>query len=256
VVEDNSVNQQVMLHTLRRLGYRADVAGDGEEALAALERGAYQAILMDVQMPVMDGLTATRRIRASGALERPYIIAMTASALRGDREKCLAAGMDDYVTKPVQAETIAQALERAHAFLRRSNNASPGAAQVTGPDSGAVLDRGRLRSLYEMAGDVPGAVQAFIRDHLADSARLAAEMHAALGAADADSLERAAHSLQGSTGLFGAHRLVAACLALATHASEQGTPGAAALLALVDHELAAAHAALEAELRAPSGRGT
>jgi signal transduction histidine kinase/DNA-binding response OmpR family regulator len=255
VVEDNSVNQQVMLHTLRRLGYRADLAGNGEEALAALERGAYQTILMDVQMPVMDGLTATSLIRANRAVERPYIIAMTASALRGDREKCLAAGMDDYVTKPVQADSIAQALERAHAYLSRAKNASPGAAQATGPDAKAVLDQTRLRSLYEMAGDVPGAVQAFIRDHLADSARLAAEMHVALGAADAESLERAAHSLQGSTGLFGAHRLVDACLALATHASKRGTPGAADLLALVDRELAAAHAELEAELRAPSDQG-
>ena len=261
LVEDNSVNQQVMLHMLRRLGYRADVAGNGEEALAAFERRAYQTILMDVQMPVMDGLTATGLIRASGAPQRPYIVAMTANAIRGDREKCLAAGMDDYVSKPVNAESLAQALERAHAFLGGStkSKASPeaaGAAEAAAGVSEAVLDRRRLHALYELARDVPGAAQAFIRDHLADSSRLAREMHAALATADASSLERAAHSLQGSTGLFGAHRLVAACLALATHASERGAPGAAPLLTLVDHELVAAHAALEAELRSRGGPGT
>jgi CheY-like chemotaxis protein len=96
------------------MGYRADIAGNGLEALEALERQPYDVILMDVQMPEMDGLEATRQIiqRWEGA-DRPYIIAMTANAMQGDREMCLAAGMDDYIAKPLRVEQIVNALKRA-----------------------------------------------------------------------------------------------------------------------------------------------
>ncbi len=111
VAEDNVVNQKVALLLLERLGYAADVAADGEETLAALRRQRYDVILMDVQMPGMDGLEAARRIRDEWpAEERPRIIAVTASALREDRETCLSAGMDDYLSKPVLLEDLRLAL--------------------------------------------------------------------------------------------------------------------------------------------------
>ena len=113
LAEDNMVNQKVALRMLERLGYGADVAADGEEALAALHRQPYDVVLMDVQMPVLNGLEATQRIVETWPeAARPYIIAMTAEALEGDRERCLAAGMNDYIAKPVRMKDLARALER------------------------------------------------------------------------------------------------------------------------------------------------
>jgi len=111
LAEDNVVNQKLALRLLQQMGYRADLAGNGIEAIESIERQTYDVVLMDVQMPEMDGLEATRRIVAKWpAGERPRIVAMTANAMQGDREECLEAGMDDYVTKPIRVEALVQAL--------------------------------------------------------------------------------------------------------------------------------------------------
>jgi CheY-like chemotaxis protein len=113
VAEDNAVNQKVALRLLKQLGFGADVVWNGLEALEALERKSYDVVLMDVQMPELDGLDASRRIGERMAPdERPRIIAMTANALPEDREACLAAGMDDYVAKPIRPDELAAALRR------------------------------------------------------------------------------------------------------------------------------------------------
>ena len=115
LAEDNAVNQKVALHMLAKLGYWADVAANGLEALAAVERQPYDIILMDVQMPEMDGLQAARAIRAgpTATATSPWIIALTANAMEGDRESCIECGMNDYVAKPMRAADLAAALERA-----------------------------------------------------------------------------------------------------------------------------------------------
>lgn len=114
LAEDNPINQKVALRLLDRLGYQADVAANGLDVLHALQRAPFDIVLMDVQMPEMDGLTATRKLRASlPDAEQPYIIAMTANALEGDRENCLAAGMNDYVSKPIKRGAVQEALARA-----------------------------------------------------------------------------------------------------------------------------------------------
>jgi CheY-like chemotaxis protein len=112
LAEDNVVNQKLALRLLQQMGYRADVASNGIEAVECCARQPYDVLLMDVQMPEMDGLEATRRIvaRWSNVAQRPRIVAMTANAMQGDREECLAAGMDDYVTKPIRVDALVQAL--------------------------------------------------------------------------------------------------------------------------------------------------
>jgi len=127
LAEDNAVNQKLALRLLEQLGYRADVAWNGVEVIDALERGAYDVVLMDVQMPELDGLDATRQICErwpSG--ERPRIIAMTANAMQEDREACFAAGMDDYVAKPIRPNELAEALRRARPVAQRSGHTARG----------------------------------------------------------------------------------------------------------------------------------
>ena len=113
LAEDNVVNQKLALRILQQMGYRADLASNGLEAIESVRRQIYDVVLMDVQMPEMDGLEASRRITAKWpAGQRPRIVAMTANAMQGDREQCLAAGMDDYVTKPIRVDALVAALSQ------------------------------------------------------------------------------------------------------------------------------------------------
>jgi CheY-like chemotaxis protein len=121
LAEDNVVNQKLAVHLLGQMGYRPDVVANGLEVLRSLERQPYDVILMDVQMPEMDGLAATREICARWPRGlRPRIIAMTANAMQGDREACLEAGMDDYVSKPIRVPELRQALAAAQPLAPRS----------------------------------------------------------------------------------------------------------------------------------------
>lgn len=120
LVEDNPVNQKVTKLMLKKLGYvQVDVAGDGNEAVKMVQQNQYEIVLMDVQMPGVDGISATRQIRNLGdKIHQPWIIAMTASAMEEDRMECLQAGMNDYLAKPVKIEHIAQALQNVSAPLK------------------------------------------------------------------------------------------------------------------------------------------
>jgi CheY-like chemotaxis protein len=142
LAEDNPVNQKLAIRLLAQMGYATDVAGNGLEAIAALERASYDVILMDVQMPELDGLEATRRIRAAQATapsradsDGPWIVAMTANALAGDRELCLAAGMNDYVSKPIRPAALAAALAVAPSSVAASSSTPASPAPTGGPDA-------------------------------------------------------------------------------------------------------------------------
>ncbi|MBD2312906.1 PAS domain S-box protein [Desertifilum sp. FACHB-1129] len=203
VAEDNAVNQKVALQLLNRLGYRADVVANGLEVLQALERQPYDTILMDVQMPEMDGLEATRQIRAFYKGTQPWIIAMTANAMQGDREECLSAGMNDYVSKPVRLEHLKQAL---------CKSPIPPDLEDSPPPSLNLPDPVSIAALKDLIGDVPPeAIRDLIDCYLQESPYWIENMQTAIAQSDIPALYRAAHTLKSSSASFGATHLVQRC---------------------------------------------
>jgi len=198
VAEDNTINQKVIRQLLRHLGYRADVVGNGAEAVEAMERQDYQVILMDMQMPEMDGLEATRRLRQRfrGA-NAPYIIAMTANAMPGDRERCLDAGMDDYVPKPIELEVLARALEQAAAAVAARRRAD-------------VLDPARIGQLRAI-GDDTDLIEEVIASFVGEVPQLLHKLAHAVATRDGPLLAATAHYLQSSVDFVGANRMRVPC---------------------------------------------
>ncbi len=230
LAEDNVVNQKVALRMLEKLGYQADVVANGREVLHTLERKSYDVILMDVQMPEMDGIEATRRILAEWRPEqRPRIVAMTAHAMQGYREWLLQSGMDDYVRKPVQLEELAMALER--------KNETPVEQQQRSEDTN-VVDMGTLRELLDIMGeDTPEGVQEFIALYLADADDQLASMRTAFEEENIRLFTRSAHSLKSSSAQLGAHTLSAHCLELERMGKEQALQEAAPVVEQATVEL-------------------
>jgi CheY-like chemotaxis protein/HPt (histidine-containing phosphotransfer) domain-containing protein len=225
LAKDNIVNQKVALLTLGRLGYRADVAGNGLEVLEALARQDYDVILMDVQMPELDGLETTRRICQDWApTERPRIIAMTANAMQGDRELCLTAGMDDYISKPIRTEDLIRALERSVPAARLPRET----ARVSAPEPAPrILDRGVLTRLQaDLGGNDTAIVDELIDLFLADTPQLLVEMQKALADGATNVVQRAAHTLKSSSAGLGAHALATHCSALEQLAHDGRLDGA------------------------------
>ncbi|WP_143097037.1 hybrid sensor histidine kinase/response regulator [Myxococcus fulvus] len=203
LVEDNPINQKVGLRLFKKLGYDADVAGNGVESLGALERERYDVVFMDVHMPQMDGLEATRRIRAdSPRYGSPRIIAMTASVIQGDKDLCLQAGMNDFVTKPVDATLLMAALESA---------AQLPDLPLAPPPEAPGFDASALEKLELLTGPDRGELATLVRDFLRNADKHLASFHQALETSDAAALTRHAHSLRSSAALFGAARLSRRC---------------------------------------------
>ncbi|MCW2679079.1 MAG: response regulator [Frankiales bacterium] len=209
LAEDNVVNQRVAVLMLERLGYRADVVGNGEEALAAVTQRRYDVVLMDVQMPVLDGLQATRRLRAELPPEhQPRVVAMTANALAEDREQCLAAGMDDYLAKPVRRDELAAALSRVTAV---ADDEAEVDVLDEGP-SGEVVDRTVLESLLSRLGERGPAMLARLLDTWeGETDKRLDELQVAVQAGDSDAVGRIAHSVRGGSASMGAVALAEVC---------------------------------------------
>ena len=217
LAEDNITNQQVALGILHKLGFRADVAANGRKALEALQSIYYDLVLMDVQMPEMDGLETTRAVRAegSGALNRAVpIIAMTAHAMQGDRKICLDAGMDDYIAKPMTPETLSELLEKWLARLdpaARTDKALPTTAPSRSPDPGlradaeaGVFDETIL--LERMMGDRRLA-RVIAGAFLEDVPKQIEALRGYLDAGDAKGAHRQAHTIKGSAATVGGEAL-------------------------------------------------
>ncbi len=199
LVEDNPVNQKLAVRLLEKQGHTLIVAGNGREALDAIERQAFDLVLMDVQMPEMDGLEATAllRQRERGTGRHLPILAMTAYAMQGDRERCLEAGMDGYVSKPIQPSELWEAIE---AIASQPASASPSDRGIGTMDA-AILDRSEL--LGHVGGDL-GLARELIGVFRAEYPRLRRDIDVALSTGDGKLLHRAAHTLKGSVGTFGA----------------------------------------------------
>ena len=265
VVEDNEVNQLVAVGILEGFGYAVDVADDGVAGYRAFRdrAGGYQAVLMDCQMPHMDGYDATRAIRAlEDGNHRTPIIAMTASAIEGERERCLDSGMDDFLTKPVDVSRLRQTLDRWVPHPDAQHAATPavasaeddagGGADPSVSDSRAlaalaassVLDPDRLEELLDLDPGDPTMLLRFI-DRFGGSARQTlAAMHEARRLGSAEDLGRAAHSLKGSSANLGADRLAELCKAV-EYLGEDGVVADAETLTGVERAVTAAVEALE-----------
>jgi len=252
LVEDNSTNQKLALLMLERFGYRADVAGNGVEALQALERQTYDVVFMDVHMPEMDGLEATARLRGElPAEQQPRVIAMTASAMQGDRERCLQAGMDDYVSKPISAQELAAALNRCQQERKPAPPerlaAEPVKQPKAAPEEGEQtdLDRRSLEQLEKTLGKryqemLPALVETYFQDarQLLDAAQRAIEQ------GQADELRRAAHTLKSNSASFGALRLSRLCQELENQAKGGQLQDAGTLLSQIRQQYERSSAAL------------
>ena len=212
VVEDNLVNQKLAVRMVEKLGYRPAVVNNGQEALAALEKGRYAAILMDCQMPLMDGFETTRAIRereasapsepntlrASGFTSHIPIIAVTANAMQGDRERCLAAGMDDYLSKPIKLDALRAALARwTPAPLQAAHPAKPMLPPGnTGPARG-IFDHAQM---YRNIGSDNELFGQLIRLFLDRHQTMLADIRTALADGDSSAVERSAHTFKGTAG--------------------------------------------------------
>ena len=250
VVEDNVVNQKVAAKMVEREGYRVDIAANGREAVEAIARTSYAVVFMDCQMPEMDGYDATREIRrreAMGQKPEAYtgakgaglappasrhvpIIAMTANALQGDREKCLAAGMDDYVAKPVRREELESVLARWQPDHAGSSVEQPASPSAKGGDGASSVDQAVLTDLLQL-DDTGELLMTLITLFLDETPQQLVVMQEALCRTDARALAEAAHMLKGASGNLGAGRMQQLC-------GEVQTLGRANDLATADAHLA------------------
>jgi two-component system sensor histidine kinase/response regulator len=246
LVEDNVVNEALAVAILAKLGYGADVAGDGRAAVEALADAAYGAVLMDCQLPVMDGYHATAEIRRrEGTARHTPIIAMTAAALPGDRERCLAAGMDDYIAKPVLVADVKAVLSR-WLGAEVTTPTVAGSADLAA-SAAEVLDPDRLAQLGEL--DSPGnrsLVGRLAECFLARGPADFADLRAAVQRGDATAIYYVAHRLKGAAATLGSPGMVDLCQELEALARTGALPRADDLLRRLEEEFARVTSVLDA----------
>jgi CheY-like chemotaxis protein/HPt (histidine-containing phosphotransfer) domain-containing protein len=248
VAEDNIVNQRLALRQLRKLGYYADAVSNGHEVLQALGTVRYDIILMDCQMPEMDGYevsAAIRRQQTGGP--RPYIIALTANALQGDRERCLQAGMNDYLTKPLQLTDLENTLQRALLRVQPVRRArGPGGS----PEGLDTLDPAILAGLRELrSAENPDPLRELVDLFLKDARPRVQKLALTLTAKDWATLASTAHTLKGSANNLGAKRLASLLANLEIQAKSGNVSDSANILLNVGSEFQEVEAALLSELQ-------
>jgi PAS domain S-box-containing protein len=237
VVEDNPTNQQVAQAVLEGAGILVDIAANGKEALAALQRARYDAVLMDIQMPQMDGYEATRRIREDARFSSLPIIAMTAHAMKGDDEKCLAAGMDDYIAKPIQQDRLFRTLWKAvkdragpQGFVARDAATPPHGAPSAPAEPKDVLPAAlpgiRIRETLTALAIDPSAFRRILLGFARDNRDTLSRLNAVVAQRDWKALQQLAHRLNGSAANIGAAELRTAAQALEAQCQTQAPDAA------------------------------
>ena len=214
LAEDNVVNQKVAIHILQRMGYRADVAANGFEVLSALSQQPYDLVFMDMQMPEMDGLEATRLIeqnlQSGKIISKPRIVAMTANAMQGDREICLAAGMDDYLSKPIINAELVRVLRECPSVI---------------PNKSSPLSSINISTLHEVASDIGGEDPEFlielIDSYLDNTQSLLQELYTSFAQKNFEVMVRTVHTLKSSSSVIGAEDLSTLCRELETNLRNQ-----------------------------------
>ena len=250
VAEDNEVNQLLAVRMLEIRGYRTDVVSDGREAVRAVKDQDYGLVFMDCQMPNMDGYEATRILRSEAGDKRIPIVAMTAHAMPGDRERCLRAGMDDYLSKPLEAATLDAVLARwvpqvggssrqPHADRQNANGGAP-------PDNGP-LDPQALARLRRALGP-DGAFNRVVESFAAHTPPRLQQLREALEAGDATTVKAVAHSLKGSSSSLAAVRMASLCRQVEELCESDSLAAATPLVAEMESEFQTVSAALKAEL--------
>jgi CheY-like chemotaxis protein len=279
VAEDNMVNQQLALQLLERMGYRADVAANGLEVIEALRRQHYDIVFMDVHMPEMDGLTATQHICEEWSpASRPRIIAMTANAMQGDREKCLSAGMDGYISKPIRVEELVESLSQ---FQSCRENPEPVEASGSTSLVDTKLQSKELHSSpcppapllrqnatwYQEAPVLSEAINTEVLDafrntmganasaflaqlidiYLEETPLLLQAISTAVTQQDAAAMQKAAHTLKSSSASLGAMTLSKLCEQIESMGHSGTTAGVGEIVAQIESEYERVKAALQIE---------
>ncbi|MDX2212808.1 MAG: PAS domain-containing protein [Oculatellaceae cyanobacterium bins.114] len=212
IAEDNAVNQKVLMRLLQRIGYQADIVNNGLEVLDALSTQRYDVVLMDVQMPEMDGLTATQQIHQRWKPhERPYIIAVTANAMRGDREECLQSGMDDYLSKPIRPDKLTHALKQCYQQVSQKQGAIA-AVESSANVTDQIIDQSILISFgKEMGGVTREILGELINCYLEETPKLIKRLKLANQQRNMATLKSVAHTLKSSSATLGAMQLARLC---------------------------------------------
>ncbi len=262
LAEDNVTNLKLALLILERLGYRADAVSNGLEVLETLRRQLYDVVLMDIQMPEMDGLETTERIRKEfGAEVQPYIIAMTANAMMSDRAQCLAAGMDDYISKPIDIKELTSSLskgsERTSGDLVHTSTkpvtlfvCNDKEQSAERPETPQVLDLVALKRLKATLGSrATTMLPALIDSYFEQAVKLQTSARQALEQGQLEDLRRAAHTLKSNSASFGAIALFELCRTLENRAKAGNLEEAETLLTQIELAYKATRMALEAARR-------
>jgi CheY-like chemotaxis protein len=258
LAEDNPVNVEVAKAMLESLGIEATCARNGQEALQAVRASAFDAVLMDCQMPVMDGFAATAAIRRhereAGRARTLPVIAITANALQGDREACLAAGMDDYLSKPFTQQQLAAVIGRWIALPIAGSVHHGDAPPALPEETREVIHRDvintaaleKIRALSRDGGDA--LVQKVVNAYVGDVPQHLRTLRQAIGATDAGTVKRIAHSLKSASANVGAETLAGLCKDLEHLGRADTIEGADTLLADMEHEFQAVRYSLTAML--------